>query len=145
MNSPVVDVSPVNKPYWEGLSNGELLYQHCSRCGNNWLPAREHCPHCLGANHNWQRSTGHGHIVSWVVYHVAYHESFKDKLPYNVAIVELEEGPRLLTNIVTPSPATDLCIGADVRLRVEYEDGQALARFELKSFPAPPQREPPRS
>jgi uncharacterized OB-fold protein len=67
--------------------------------------------------------------VSWVIYHHVYHEAFKARLPYNVALVELDEGPRLLTNIVNP----EIGIAAErpVRLTIEDEHGVALARFAL--------------
>ena len=64
-----------------------------------------------------------------MVYHHAYHEAFRDRLPYNVALVELDEGPRLITNIVNP----DAGIAAEkpVTLKIEDEHGVALARFAL--------------
>ena len=68
-------------------------------------------------------------MISWVVYHHAYHEAFRNRLPYNVALVELDEGPRLITNIVNP----DAGIKAErlVKLQIEDEHGVALARFAL--------------
>jgi uncharacterized OB-fold protein len=117
-------------PYWEGLARGELLYQKCGDCGKGQLPPRTQCTHCLSDNITWQRASGSGRIVSWVVYHYAIHERFKDKVPYNVAIVELAEGARLVTNIVEADNA-ELRIGAPVELVIEEEDGLALARFRL--------------
>ena len=74
-------------------------------------------------------ASGKGRVVSWVIYHHAYHEAFKEQLPYNVALVELDEGPRLITNIVNP----DAGIAAErpVKLQIEDEHGVALARFAL--------------
>ena len=131
MSFPLAQVTELDRPYWDGLALGELRFQHCSGCGNRWLPAREHCPQCLGNQVNWEKSRGIGRIVSWVIYHVAYHASFESKLPYNVAIVELEEGPRVLTNIVERSSGRQLEIGAPVSLAVAYEGEQVLARFRL--------------
>jgi uncharacterized OB-fold protein len=129
MSAPLAVANNVDEFYWTGLHAGELRYQYCERCDHGWLPAREHCPNCLRETSNWRRSGGDGHIISWVVYHVAYHESFKDKLPYNVSIVQIDEGPRLLTNVI--APLSSLRIGDRVKLRIEYEDTQVLARFEL--------------
>jgi len=65
--------------------------------------------------------------VSWVVYHKAYHDAFRDRVPYNVAVVELEEGARLITNVAAPNDS--LRIGLPVRLRVEEAFGLPLPRF----------------
>lgn len=131
MSFPLVQISEIERPYWDGLTGGELRYQRCLNCHNRWLPAREHCPRCLDSSVSWDTSTGRGKIISWVVYHIAYHQAFESKLPYNVTIVELTEGPRLLTNIVQTAPAQKLVIGAPVQLVIEYEGEQALARFRL--------------
>jgi len=66
-------------------------------------------------------------LVSWVVFHVAYHEAFKDKVPYNVALVELKEGPRLISSVLASSQ--ELYGDAPLRLKIETEDGIALPRF----------------
>jgi uncharacterized OB-fold protein len=123
-----VDIDDTNAPYWAGLRAGVLKYQSCS-CGHRWLPARKLCPACLGADWQWQAATGGGVIKSWVVYHTAYHPDFKDRLPYNVAIVKLDEGPQLITNITAPHDR--LRIGAQVRLAPDMKAAQPLATFAL--------------
>lgn len=128
MALPTPEIDGINKPYWDALAAGRLTFQQCS-CGHRWLPPRAACPQCLRRHWSWQAAAGTGRIKSWVVYHVAYHEAFRDKLPYNVAIVELDEGPRLITNIVADNAA--LRAEARVRLSVSQEDGFALARFDL--------------
>ena len=131
MSYPVPEITELARAHWDGLAAGELRFQHCTNCENSWLPAKERCPRCLAETVTWEVSSGKGRIISWVVYHVAYHEAFKAKLPYNVTIVELDEGPRILTNIVDTSPVGQLTIGAAVELVIEYEGEQALARFRL--------------
>jgi uncharacterized OB-fold protein len=74
-------------------------------------------------------ASGKGRVISWVIYHHAYHEAFKDRLPYNVALVELDEGPRLITNIVNPQAG--IAAEKPVTLKIEDEHGVALARFAL--------------
>lgn len=123
------EIDATNKPYWEGLQAGELLYQSCDH-GHAWLPPRTACPYCLSRSIAWLRAKGTGSLVSWVVYHVAHHESFKDRVPYNVAIVELDEGPRLITNILAPN--TELRADARVTLAVDRSKGAALACFTLE-------------
>jgi hypothetical protein len=126
MDFPLPQVTPLTESYWDALRRGRIAFQAC-RCGHRWLPAREACPRCLGTDHAWQDGSGRAEVVSWVVYHTAHHDAFKDRVPYNVAIVALEEGPRLITNILAPHDT--LRPGMKVVLKVEEEAGFALARF----------------
>lgn len=128
MQRPSPEIDDINSPYWDALAKGRLIFQVCS-CGNNWLPARALCPNCLKKDWEWKTASGKGHIYSWVVYHTAFHEAFKDRLPYNVAIIELEEGPRLISNVLADNER--LHAGAPVRLVVTKESDIALTRFEL--------------
>ncbi len=128
MELPKPEPTELTRPYWDALREGHLVFQRCS-CGHAWLPARRHCPVCLKAEPAWERAAGTGTLLSWVVYHTAYHPAFADRLPYNVALVELDEGPRLLTNIVDGNEA--LTADARVRLQVEFEGEVALARFRM--------------
>lgn len=124
-------IDELSRPYWDGLEAGKLRFQHCSGCGNRWLPAREACPACLAPGPRWVDAAGTGRVLSWVVYHVAYHDAFKDRLPYDVTLVELDEGPRLLTNIVNSGAGRSLRPDARVTLQPEREADRWLARFRL--------------
>lgn len=126
---PRPEVTPLTEPYWSGLAAGELRFQRCHACGNAWLPARDQCPRCLSGLHTWEVASGGGRIISWVVYRQAVHEAFAERVPYNVAIVELDEGPRLITNV--DAPEGDLAIELPVRLRIDEDDGVFLPRFTL--------------
>ena len=128
---PAPTIDDRTRPYWDGLAQGELRVQHCTVCNHDWLPARDACPACLATTFNWRRAKGRGKVISWVVYHVAYHDALKDRLPYNVALVELDEGPRLLTNIVGIKGAEGIVVGTRVELSIEMEGAIALARFRL--------------
>jgi hypothetical protein len=116
--------------YWQELEAGRLVFARCRRCDNAWLPPRHECPRCLESDWDWEEASGKGKLISWVVYHVSYHPAFEGRLPYNVAIVELAEGPRLITNLTeidTTVPAAE----APVELAIERDGGLALARFRL--------------
>lgn len=128
MDMPKPEVTELSRPYWDALREGHLVLQHC-RCGHVGLPARRHCRRCLGGELNWQRASGRGRLISWVIYHTAYHPAFEQRLPYNVALVQLDEGPRLLTNIAGSLDA--LVADAPVQLKVEWEGDVALARFGI--------------
>lgn len=124
-------LTPLSEPYWQGLEAGKLRFQSCADCDHAWLPPREQCPRCLSDHWQWKPATGRGRVISWVVYRQAAHPAFTDRVPYNVAIVELDEGPRLITNI-NADPA-DLAIEQPVALAVAVEQGFSLARFALLS------------
>ena len=117
--------------YQHALENGRLIYQHCDHCGYNWLPPREQCPECLGDNWKWLDAAGTGRLISWTIYHIAYHSDFADRLPYNVALVELDEGPRLVTNIDNPGELGGLGIEKPVKLKIVRTGSRPLAKFEL--------------
>ena len=123
---PAPERTAVNAPYWDALAQGRLTFQRCNLCRHAWLPARAECPECLRADWGWEEASGGAKLVSWVVYHVAFNDWYRAKLPYNVATVELDEGPRLLSNIVGGAA---LRIDLPLRLAIEHEEGIALARF----------------
>jgi uncharacterized OB-fold protein len=123
---PAPERKELSAPYWQALEEGRLVYQHCSACGNAWLPARTECPKCLAPNPQWRQASGKARLVSWVVYHHGYHEYYATKLPYNVAVVELAEGPRLISNVVDTDK---LKIDMPLALVIQREAGIALPRF----------------
>ena len=108
---------------------GRLTFQRCRHCANAGCRRAANVPKCLAAEWDWTDASGKGRVISWVTYHHAYHEAFRDRLPYNVALVELDEGPRLITNIVNADAG--LKAERPVKLKIEDEHGVALARFAL--------------
>jgi uncharacterized OB-fold protein len=127
----LLSLTPLNQVYWEALRAGHLDHQRCAACGKAWLPPREQCPGCLQESWVWETSKGRGRLISWVVYHVAPNPDFASKLPYNVALVELDEGPRLITNLVDLERGAPPRIEAPVELEIQEEGGLALARFRV--------------
>jgi uncharacterized OB-fold protein len=97
---PLPDINEDNKEFWSGCKAHELRFQKCGDCGHVRWPPSMICPECHSSETEWIVSSGKGTVYSFVIYHVAYHKGFREDLPYIVADVELEEGPRLLTNIV---------------------------------------------
>jgi uncharacterized OB-fold protein len=72
----------------------------CAQCGQHRLPGRERCADCWSTESEWVEASGRGKLYTFGIMHQQYHPSFADAIPYNFALVELEEGPRLVTNIV---------------------------------------------
>ena len=98
---PLPDVDDEKmRPYWQAARRHELRMQRCSNCGYVRFPPTQHCPECLQGNDDWVQLSGRGTVWSFGVYYHVFNPSFADDIPYNVALVELEEGARLLTNIV---------------------------------------------
>ena len=134
MNTATKPARPVAadpaQPYWDGLAQGELRFQCCNRCGHAWLPAHQECPQCLAADWQWKPAGGKATLVSWVVYHTAFNEAFKDKLPYTCAVVQLAEGPRMISNIVHGVDPQTLKIDQPLTLTIEREGDVAIPRFK---------------
>ena len=86
-----------SQPFWEGCKKQELLLQRCSDCGFYRFPPSILCPRCMGTNHEWTKASGKARVFSWQITQQPFYPAWDP--PYNVAIVELEEGPRMHTNI----------------------------------------------
>jgi len=132
VTKPVPRPSPESRAFWEGAKAGKLMLPRCNSCGRFWFPPSQRCRHCLSADFDWRESGGKGRIYSFVVYHRVYHPAFEAEVPYVVAIVELDEGPRLLSNIVGAPPEEVRC---DQRVKVVYEDagaGVAIPKFAIE-------------
>lgn len=110
--------SPVSVPFWEGCRSHELRYQRCSECGIANFPPTEHCRQCLSGSLEWTRSAGTGEIYSWTVVHRPVTADFTP--PYAPAIVTVDEGYQMLTNIV--GIAAD-ALEVSLRVRVEFHSG----------------------
>lgn len=105
------------------------MLQRCASCGLVWLPPAPACPRCLRARTEWVEASGLGRVTSWVVYRKVYYGAFAGEIPYHVAQVELDEGPRLTTHLV--GVAND-AIRAGMRVRVTFED--VTAEMSLPRF-----------
>jgi len=126
---PAPPLNDLSKPFWDALArDGSLTFQRCKACNHAWLPARAECPACLADD--WQRETARGGatLVSWVVYRQGYHPAWAQRLPYTVAAVQLDEGPRMISNVVGADAST-LRIDQRLRLVIEREGDFAVPRF----------------
>jgi len=100
VHKPIPHINGDNKEFWAGCKDHELRFQKCKTCGHVRWPASFICPICYSKEIEWIVSGGKGKVYTFIVYHVAYDRAFESDLPYVVADVELEEGPRLVTNMV---------------------------------------------
>ncbi len=114
-------VNEVNRPFWDGCRRGRLLVQRCMQCSRLRYPASLVCPSCLSRETEWHEVSGRGRIFSFVVFHRAYHPAWEAKVPYNVALIELDEGPIMLSNVVEIDNAK-LDVGLPVEVAFEAMD-----------------------
>jgi hypothetical protein len=126
---PLPKVNGDSRAFWAGCKEHQLKFQECKACGHVRWPASMLCPVCHSEEANWLVSEGKGKVYSFVVYHVAYDPAFENDLPYVVADVELEEGPRVVTNIVGCRPDEVSC---EMPVEVTWED--ITGEFSLPKF-----------
>jgi uncharacterized OB-fold protein len=107
--------SHVSAAFWEGCRSAELRYQRCEACGLSNFPPTEHCRQCISADLSWQQSGGLGEIYSWTVVYRPVTAEFAP--PYAPAIVTLDEGYQMLTNIVGIEPDS---VQIGLRVQVEF-------------------------
>lgn len=111
--------------FWRKTKDKVLGYQHCDDCGTIVFYPRRHCTGCLGSNLTWQASAGEGTIYTFSVVRQSYHPFFRSLVPYAVAWIDLDEGPRILSNITgVQDPGTELEVGQ--RVTVSWEEHEDL-------------------
>ncbi|QET06130.1 Zn-ribbon domain-containing OB-fold protein [Cupriavidus pauculus] len=99
-NKPLPVLGDDNRPFWEAARREELRMQQCLDCGHIRYPINHVCPQCLSERADWRRLSGRGTVFSYIVFHQVYHAGFAQDVPYNVAMIQLEEGPRMISNVV---------------------------------------------
>jgi uncharacterized protein len=97
---PVPVPDEISAPFFNGAREGKLMLQHCSGCDRWSFPVRERCPHCFAARLEWRQATGRGTLYTFTVRHQVMNPGFASAVPYNVAQVDLEEGVRMVSNVV---------------------------------------------
>jgi uncharacterized OB-fold protein len=115
---PLPVPSEVSAPYWAGLREGALRVQKCRECSRYLFYPRSVCPFCLSRALEWAEACGRGRLYSYTVVRRAMHPAFQEDVPYVYAIVELEEGVRVTTNVVN-CPLEALRV--DMPLRAVYD------------------------
>jgi uncharacterized OB-fold protein len=126
--APVVNAD--SRPYWEGARQGKLLLQRCGDCGTLRFFPRYLCTACGSDRTEWAEASGRGTVHSFTIVHRAAFPEFQARTPYVVALVDLEEGPRMMTNIVGDD-ALAVSIGDAVVVEFEARgtDGAKVPQF----------------
>jgi len=105
--------TPLSQPYWEGCREGVLRLQQCGDCSRFQFYPRCICSHCGGNRLGWRRASGRGVLSSYTI--VERGISAEYPAPYVVALIDLEEGPRMMSGVIDADPA-DLRVGAPVEV-----------------------------
>ena len=100
---PIPVPTPESQPFWAAARRHELTLQRCRACARFFFYPRAACPHCLSNDLEWRRASGRGTLHTFTIVHRGL-RSFPLGEPYVLAIVELDEGPRMMTNLVDVEP-----------------------------------------
>jgi len=121
--------APESLPYWQAAKEHRLALPKCEDCDKFWFPPSRACPHCLSMNVSFQTVSGRGKVFSFVTFHRVYRPAFAQDVPYVVALVELEEGPRVLTNILGISHEDVRCEMPVEVVFDDYDDEISIPKF----------------
>ncbi len=112
--------TPETQEFWDGLKRHELRVQQCQDCNQHYLYPRPFCPSCWSRNVEWTTVSGTGKLETYVINHRPA-RGFQDEAPYVIAVVTLDEGPRLMTNLVNVEAEPEQ-LPADMPVEIVYDD-----------------------
>lgn len=126
---PLPRLDGAERPFWEGLREGQIRVQHCLSCGTPRFPASRYCPVCHSPESEWRAVEPTGEVETFCVFHKAYFPGFVPEMPYAVIQVKLDCGVRFFSNIVGVANA-DLRTGMRVEAVFEPANREvALLKF----------------
>ncbi|WP_258000265.1 Zn-ribbon domain-containing OB-fold protein [Bacillus sp. Marseille-P3661] len=126
---PGPTITPVTQPFWDGITRGEFLVQECGDCEKSVFYPRTHCPHCWSNRLEWKSASGKARLKTWSVVQRPGHPGWQAVTPYVLGIVELEEGPSMMTQLLVESP-NQLKIGDHLQVRYVQVNDVTLPFFE---------------
>ena len=116
---PIPFIYNENKPFFDGTKRHELVIQRCKDCGNFYFYPRAFCPNCLSENVEWKKVSGKGKVYSFTICTRPGNPAFAGDVPYNVSIIELDEGIRMMSKVVDCKNEDIKC---DMPVEVVFED-----------------------
>jgi uncharacterized OB-fold protein len=135
---PLPFVTEETRPFWEGCQRHELVLPYCTACRAFYYYPRPFCPQCFSWDIEWRRTSGRGRLYTYAIQYRPQAPGFDAELPYVTAIVELDEGPRMMTNLVGVDPDPDK-IRCDMPVEVTFDDvtdAITLPKFRPAGAPA---------
>lgn len=130
LSKPSPTANALTYAFWEKTAEHIFQLQRCDDCHQSIFYPRRHCPHCWSERLSTTRSAGRGTVVSIVEVHKAGHAAFQGDTPYYVALIDLDEGVRIVSNVVR-APAEVVNIGARVELLWREQNGFTLPLFSV--------------
>lgn len=118
MTAPRFDIPTIedeSRPFWDAAKEGKFLIRRCDDCGRAHHYPRPFCPTCWSENVSWEEASGRGTLYTFSTIFMNDLPPFNERLPYVAAAIDLEEGPRFMTNLVDCDPAT-LSVGMTVKV-----------------------------
>ncbi len=129
---------PETAAWWEGCRHHELLIQSCMKCGHQQLYPRIICTACMSENLEWTRSAGRGRVLTFTICRRAVSEAYAGDVPYVIALIQLEEGPTMMSNIVECDPES---VATGMPLEVVFEKwSEEITIPQFRPFPAADQQ-----
>lgn len=129
MGKPVPVPTPETQPFFDGAAAGELRIQRCADCGRPFFYPRPSCPFCASGTVEWFTATGRATLYSYTINHRPA-PGFEDDTPYAIAVVQLEEGPRMMANIVGIENTPDnLVLDMDLQVTFEQRGDVTIPQF----------------
>lgn len=129
LNVPGPTIIPLTAPFWEAAARGQLLIQRCGSCDKAVFYPREICPHCWSDQLDWDEATGSGRLKSFSTIWKPGHPGWLPAAPYVVGLVELDEGPTMLSHILTGG--SEPAVGDLMHLKPTDIGGRVLPVFEI--------------
>jgi uncharacterized OB-fold protein len=128
LNLPGPTVTRLSAPFWEAAENGKLLIQHCGNCQSHVFYPRALCPHCWSSRLDWKEASGRGRLKSYSCVHRPGHPAWQPVAPYIVGLVELAEGPTMLSFI--HAAGEGIAVGDFLELAPTRLGGRMLPAFQ---------------
>ncbi len=120
-NKPLPQPQQESDFYWNKAKEHELWLRKCDDCDKAYFYPRDIAPGCFSRNTSWMQASGKATLFTYAIVHRPFHPGYVDDIPYVVAIVELEEGPKMATNIVMEDPTPEK-LQIDMPLKVVFDD-----------------------
>lgn len=118
LEKPLPAPDEETKPFWDYCKQRLLCMQKCVDCGHIRYPPSLLCPKCHSKDTEWTVLTGKGKVYTYVVFHFVYHPAFAKEIPYTVASIELNEGPRIVSRLADIKPED---VEIDMPVKVAWE------------------------
>jgi uncharacterized OB-fold protein len=123
------EIDDFTRTFWDAAGEGRLLIRRCGACGKAHHYPREFCPYCWSEDVAWERASGRATLYTWSVVHRNDLRPFAGRVPYAAAVVDLAEGPRMMTEIVECADS-DLRVGMELAVTFRGEvDGLSVPVF----------------